>query len=326
MFRVLSMVLFFLVIGCNNQKCREALEPAPISLQLERFDQDIFNAESASQIENFLNDHPSFAKLFLDLDEYPNSKILADKLFILMQNPSIDTLFVEAEEAFKGVDEIVDNLEAALGRLKVYFPQTPSPKVQLAFTGFYKDLVITNEQIIIGTDFFIGKDASYLPQQIPDYILNRYDTEHLPTNIIQFISSQFIQQTNGETMLSEMIDYGKSYYFLSKLLPCTSENILIGYTAEEWENSFENDEVIWANFVENKLLYETNHQTKQKFLGERPNVYEIGNKCPGRIGRWLGWQIVKAYAENADISMKEILAEKDANEIFRLSRYKPSGS
>jgi len=122
-----------------------------------------------------------------------------------------------------------------------------------------------------------------------------------------------------------MIDHGKSYYLLSKLLPCTSENILIGYTEEEWKESFENDAIIWANFVENKLLYETNHQMKQKFLGERPNVYEIGEKCPGRIGRWLGWQIVKSYVDQTGVSVQGLMNETDANKLFSASKYKPLG-
>ena len=127
-------------------------------------------------------------------------------------------------------------------------------------------------------------------------------------------------------MLAEMIDHGKSYYLLSQLLPCTPNHILIGYTKKEWKDSFDNEVIIWANFIENELLYETNHQMKQKFLGERPNVYEIGEKCPGRIARWLGWQIVNDYVKNTGGSVQELMAEKDASKILRLSKYKPSGS
>ena len=124
-------------------------------------------------------------------------------------------------------------------------------------------------------------------------------------------------------MLAEMIDYGKSYYLLGKILPCTPGNILIGYSEEEWEDIYENDAIIWANFVQNEWLYETDHTMKQRFLGERPNVYEIGDKCPGRIGRWVGWEIVEAYAERTGASVQDIMAETDFNKIFTESKYKP---
>jgi len=323
MLRVLSMILLLLVIACDQQLCRETVEPEAVELTLQRIDQEIFQAKSSTEIEKILEKNESFANLFLDAGEYPNTKVLAEQIFKLFKNPSIDTLFQESQNAFNNLDQIIAELEDALGRLKVYFPQAPEPIIQTVVTGLYKDLIITNEEVIIGMDFFIGKNASYPPQQIPEYILKRYTTEHLSANIIQFISSQFVQQSSGETMLAEMIDHGKSYYLLSKLLPCTPENILIGYTEEEWQDAFENDAIIWANFVENEILFETSHEVKQKFLGERPNVYEIGEKCPGRIGRWLGWQIVNAYVDKTGVSVQTLLAEKDANKIFRLSEYKP---
>ena len=326
MLRVLIVLAILFVSGCSDQKCRNTVDPISVELEVQRIDQQLFQSNSADDIEQLLNDNEKFAHLFLDADEYPSHKILAEQIFTLFQNLSIDTLYQESQNAFKDFDGLVTEIEEALGRLKVYFPQAPTPIIQTAITGLYKDLVITNEQIIIGMDFFIGKDASYPPQQIPEYILKRYDTEHLPANIIQFVSSQFIQQAKEETMLAEMVDHGKSYFLLSKLLPCTPEHILIGYTDEEWSDSFENDAIIWASFVENEVLYQTDHTMKQKFLGERPNVYEIGDKCPGRIGRWLGWQIVNSYMENTGTSVQDLMAEKDANKIFRLSQYKPSGS
>ncbi len=325
MYRVLFILSIVLFTQCSDKSCRDTVEPIPIQLEVERIDQELFQAQSSGAIEALLASYPGFAQYFLDVDQYPSKKILAERMFSLYQNPSIDTLYQESLAAFEDIDLLTVELEEAFGRLSVYYPQTKVPKIQTAVTGLYKDLFISNEQIIIGMDFFIGSNASYPPQQIPEYILRRYTIEHLPSNIMQFVSSQYIQQSNDDTMLAEMIDHGKSYYLLSKILPCTPENILIGLTEDEWNDSFNNDDIIWANFIENELLYSTDHQMKQKFLGERPNVYEIGEKCPGRIGRWLGWQIVKNYAENTDVSVQNVMAETDANKIFRLSEYKPSG-
>ena len=323
---VLLIICLVLFTACSNDRCRESIAPKPVALELDRLDESIFAAKSAEDIARLLNDFPQFANYFLLADQYPSDSILAHQLFQLVQNPSIDTLYKESIEAFADLEGLIASLEMSFGRLSAYYPDTKFPKVQTAFTGLYKDLFISNEYIIIGMDFFIGEGASYKPQQIPDYILRRYTTEHLPANIMQFVSSQFIQVSKEETMLAEMINYGKSYYLLSKILPCTPAHILIGYTEEEWEDSFDNDATIWANLIENELLFETNHQMKQKFLGERPNVYEIGDKCPGRIGRWVGWQIVNAYAEKSGVAVTDLMKETDINKIFRVSQYKPSGS
>lgn len=322
---VLLMICVVFLGSCANQQCRESVDPESVVLRVERLEQELFESESAAEVEEFLKSYPDFAQFFLHSDQYPADSILANRMFGLIKNKAIDTLYQESLEAFENFDGVVSTLESGLGRLKVYYPQTPSPFVQTCVTGLYNDLFISNEHIMIGMDFFIGPDATYKPQQIPNYILERYTTDHLAASILQFISSQYISTSKGDAMLNEMIDYGKSYYLLSKILPCTDENVLIGYSEEEWSDIYKNDAIIWANFVENELLYETNHTIKQKFLGERPNVYEIGDKCPGRIGRWLGWEIVKAYAQKSGASVQQIMNETNANKIFTQSGYKPSG-
>ncbi|WP_425389773.1 hypothetical protein [Ekhidna sp.] len=323
---VLLMICVVFLASCANQQCRDSVEPETVVLRVERLEQELFQSESSKEVEEFLKDHSNFSELFLHADQYPADSILANRMFGLIQNPSIDTLYREAIRAFKDFDEVVRTLEDGLGRLKVYYSQAPSPTVQTCVTGLYNDLFISNEHIMIGMDFFIGPDATYKPQQIPYYILQRYTTDHLAASILQFISSQYIATSRGDAMLAEMIDYGKSYYLLSKILPCTPGHVLIGYTEEEWTDIYENDEIIWANFVQNEWLFETDHTMKQRFLGERPNVYEIGDKCPGRIGRWVGWEIVNAYAEQTGASVQQIMKETDFNKIFTESKYKPSGS
>ena len=57
---------------------------------------------------------------------------------------------------------------------------------------------------------------------------------------------------------------------------------------------------------------------------ERPNVFEIGNKCPGRIGAWLGWEIVNEYSKNNNaLSLQEIMANPDAQDILNKAKYNP---
>jgi hypothetical protein len=63
---------------------------------------------------------------------------------------------------------------------------------------------------------------------------------------------------------------------------------------------------------------------KQKYLAERPKTIEVGEKCPGRIAQWVGWQIVNRYIEtNPETSLPELMQISDANKLFKESRYKP---
>lgn len=313
----------FLFACCKREQCRESVKPASIEMKVERLEEELFQSTSAVEVEHFLDRHRMLADMFLDARQYPSDSILAYRMYQLIKNPSIDTLYQESIRAPIVFNQALHDLEEGLGRLKYFYPETKIPIVQTVVTGLYKDIFISEDYIIIGMDFFVGQDATFKPLDIPNYILKRYNIEHLPSIIIKFISSQYVKPGKGEDLLTEMIDFGKNYYLLSKLLPCTPERVLIGYTKEEWDDVFAHDKIIWANFIQNEWLYETNYSIKQKFLGERPNVYEIGDKCPGRIGVWLGWQIVNAYMEKSNVTMQELLTETDHKMIFMTSQYKP---
>jgi uncharacterized protein YjaZ len=70
-------------------------------------------------------------------------------------------------------------------------------------------------------------------------------------------------------------------------------------------------------------LYENNLFIKKKYMDERPKTLEIGNKCPGRIGEWVGWEIVKKYMAEQNIALPELMENSDAQRVFMQSKYKP---
>jgi hypothetical protein len=108
------------------------------------------------------------------------------------------------------------------------------------------------------------------------------------------------------------------------MMPCTPDSLIIWYDGEELANVEENRKLLWYHFLENELLFETNHIVKQKYMDERPNVFEIGSQCPGRIGAWIGWDIVKAYHQrHEEVSLQELMAKPDAREILDGAKYNP---
>lgn len=111
---------------------------------------------------------------------------------------------------------------------------------------------------------------------------------------------------------------------MERVMPCVPDSIIIGYTSPQIQEVENNMDIIWSYFIENKLFYETNSLEIHRFTGEAPKVAVIGEKCPGRIGRYIGWQIVKTYMDkNPEVTLKELMKETDAAKIFKLSKYKP---
>ena len=127
-----------------------------------------------------------------------------------------------------------------------------------------------------------------------------------------------------KTVLADMIAYGKAYYFAKQMMPCTPDSIFIAYTQEEITGSIKNEGLIWYRLVEDQVLYETSHQVKQKYIDERPKTVEVGEKCPGRIGTWIGWAIVNAYMKRyPETTLPQLMNLPSADKIFKDSKYKP---
>jgi hypothetical protein len=294
----------------------------PVSIEVERLEYDLFDAQDAGTISDFLKQNNSMTQLLLHGDQYPNRDVLADRMFSLTKDPFVDTLFMEAVNAFNQ-PKFETEMSRAITWLQYYFPEAKTPKVQTVVTGLYNDLVVTDELIIIGLDFFIGADASYRPMDIPQYILKRYNQNFLTSTVLKFLVSSYATSGEETSLLSEMIDYGKVYYLLGKIMPCTPDDLIIGYEPQEIVDVYAYQELIWARIIEQEVLYSTDEFTKKKFIGERPNVYELGDDCPGRIGAWIGWQIVKHYMDKTNASMQELMENRNHHEIFTTSGYKP---
>lgn len=294
-------------------------------IQVERLENELFAMESVGEVRQFLREHPTLTTEFLGSAQYPGDSILAEVLLSRMNNPYIDTLRRESDRVFGDMSGVISDLKQAIARLKVFYPEAKVPKVQTMVTGFgTSEMYVSDSLIIIGLDYYIGEGASFRPNEYPNYILKRYQPAYIVPAIMLMLSEPYVvTDYQDQTMLADMIYYGKKYHFAKSTMPCAQDSLLIWYSGKELEDIHENQHIIWGNFLQNELLFETSHITKEKFLGERPNTYEISAVCPGRIGAWVGWEIVRKYAaENPEVSMPEVMAFSDANQLLNASNYK----
>lgn len=317
--------MVLLLFSCGSDNCRDvgAVIEEQITIKIERLENDLFASRDVGDVLRLLRSNPDVSKSFLHSDQYPSDSILASQIFELISDPFVDTLKNEALVAFEQNSEFQEDISGLFSILNQYYPQERFPVVKTIVSGLYSDLFISNELIVVGLDYFIGPNASYKPQDVPQYIQKRYTQRHLAPIIAKFIANSYSTTGTENTLLSEMIDFGKVNYLVSRLLPCKADSLIMGYSPFELDMAKKNREVIWANFIENELLYETSEFMKQKFLGERPNIHEISKNCPGRVGAWIGWEIVEAYMKEEDVSVQALLADTDHHKIFTKSKYKP---
>jgi len=324
---VLGSLVFLSSCGQDGTaKCELSPEVARVEapVQLQRLEQPFFRIKTVAEAQQFVRQHELFADQFLQRRQYPSEEVLGQALVKLATNAGLQKLGKEAEVEFKDTNALQSQLQRMFQHVRYYFPDFRVPPVATFVSGLSQDLFVNDSLMVISLDFFVGPKASYRPN-MPEYILRRYAPAYLLPTAALAVSSKYNQhQLTNQTMLSEMVQFGKSLYFAEKVLPCTTDTLLVGFTAKELAGAQFNESKIWAHFIEKNLLYNTAPFTIQKYMGERPNVPEIGQTCPGRVGAWVGWQIVRKYmSEHPNVTLKQLMAEKDPQRILSESHYRP---
>ncbi len=303
----------------------ELNEAEKVSIRVERLEEELFSLNSVQEVEFFISSHPVLAKEFLGLEQYPSNSILAKELYKRIKNPYVDTLYNETIASFGDFNDLQLEFEEAFSYIKHYYPNFEAPVIKTMITGFgSSEMYVGNDQIIIGLEYYIGSGAKYRPPGIPQYILPRYDKAYIVPAVMLLYANNFLKEDlSDQTMLADMMYYGKKFYFAKHMMPCAPDSLLVWYSGQELTDVEENKDVIWYHFLNNELLYNTNHFEKQKYMDERPNVAEIGEKCPGRVGSWVGWDITKAFMKNnPSVTLQELMANPSAKDILTKSKYK----
>ena len=330
MLRALFVFLFVLSLdlsSCQKSETACALDPDRLAtradLTIVRLEQDFFASRSETEVLHLLEKYPEVTALVLDEESYPNRDSLVQQLLRIHGDSSMQALNAAVASEFADISDLKQELEQAFAYLQSYYPDFKAPKVYTYVSGFGIDLLVEEDLLVIGLDYFLPNDHVFQPD-LPRYIASRYDRKHLVPMIVLALSSRYnTVDPSDNTLLAEMLFYGKAYHFVKAILPCTEDQYIFGYTPEQIKASWDNEDLIWAHFVENELLFQSNPFEIRKYIGEAPATDAISPEAPGRLGRWIGWNIVEEYRTKQDLSLPELMREADAKKLFRNSGYRP---
>ncbi|MBP6386816.1 MAG: gliding motility protein [Pseudarcicella sp.] len=327
---ILLLSLFFCTSCKYTDNKEDSIKKIDVNISITPMDSLLFNAKNANEVLSILTQHSSVVENYFKTSPQKFQE-LAPKVFSLVNNPSLKDFYKQSKEkTFFGNNQLRTDFEEAFRHIKYYYPNFKEPKIYTFFTGFggggmipNTDLFVSDSVILVGLDYFMGKKAKYLPD-VFDYQLKQLTTRSIVPKAVMFLSQKYNMVNHEDrTLLADMVYFGKSLEFAQTMSPSIPDSTIIGYTHQEMEDTHNFQDDVWAYFIDNKLLFATDEPKKSKMLGARPNTSEIGTTCPGSVGKWLGWRIVKKYLkENKKVTLQELMKSNDANQILQLSQYK----
>ena len=320
-----------LLWSCSKEK--EAKSIPEIKWDFQRIERDMAAAKSDAEMATLLSKHPEISIGYFSASP-EKTPYLAQDLFLLYANPALRKFYDQSQEmAFFGGDALEKELKEAFTKIQDEFPGVKTPKIRTVFSGFggvgggeftAQNLVVSDSLIIIGLDFFMGVRGLYKAPNVYEYQMRRLEPKAMVAQVILQYSAFLIKQTeNDASLLSDMIWYGKGYVFTKTILPSVSDSLIFGYTNQELAETNAFQKEVWEHFIDRKLLFSSDKNTKAKYLDDRPKTTEIGPACPGSIGRWLGWRIVDSYwKQKPKLSLAKIVTDPEANRLFLDSGYR----
>jgi hypothetical protein len=134
-----------------------------------------------------------------------------------------------------------------------------------------------------------------------------------------------LKTANHRSFLSKIVEEGKKSYLLDCYLPFFSEKEKTGYSMKKLLWAQQNEEQVWKFFMEKELLYSTDTRLNKRFIENAPfSKFYTGqdNQSPGKIGGYIGWQIVRSFMKQNDVSLQKLIT-MDAQRLLDQSKYKP---
>ncbi|WP_353780123.1 gliding motility lipoprotein GldB [Winogradskyella sp. 3972H.M.0a.05] len=313
---LLILCILFSVVACKKEsKLQGDIAKIDVDFFVERFEKAFDDAKP--------EDLPKLKEAFPFF--FPER--FNDSIWIEQMNDSLQKeLRYEVLKTFAEFKDVEQDIEQLFQHLKYYDRFFKEPRVvTLTNDVRYREKVfVTDTIVLIALDNYLGKDHKFYGN-IAGFLSQNFNRERIVVDLAEEYAKRYAYQATKRTLLDEMIYFGKLHYFKDAVVPFKSDAEKIGYTEEQLAWSEANENEVWSYFVERELLFSTDSKLPSRFINPAPfsKFYlEIDNESPGRLGQYIGWQIVRKYMEDNDVELMDMM-QKEAKEIFDNTKYKP---
>lgn len=331
-FLLLTACCYFSCDNKTKHKIPEAVTEQPFSLKINRFDKDLFALKSdtaKSGIAGLAEKYPDFFYLFtkqiINIGDSSNPQ-MASLLKGFLNDTYINEMYNEVKNQYKDLDEYNKELTQAFKGYHYFFPPAKVPEITYFVSGYNYANVTTAHTLAIGLEMYLGQNYKpYSLMEIPVYKQKLMRKEYFVADAMQaWIGTEFEKQEDYASLLHQMLHKAKVIYTIEQLMPEVPDTVLFGYSAAQLDWCRQNEAKIWAHFIEKKLLFAALRGDSYKYINEGPFTAGFPRESPGKLGVWVGYQIIKKYADQqANNTLKQLFENHNAQQILTQSKYKP---
>lgn len=309
---------------CSVNKTNEGLP----EFKIIRFDTDLYQYIVQNAPDSVLQRDTDFLDVFgegvLAIGK-SDSVGFYSRLKDYFSEPTLLGIYSDEQEKFAELTEINKELSKGLSVFFQQFPQIKPPKVYMHVSGFSRNIVVTDDILSLSADKYLGADYPVYQDFFYDYQRQLMNPDRIvPDYLLGFMIANLPFAGDEDVLLDRMLYEGKLRYILSQLLPDRQIWEYIGYSKEQYEWCTRHQSQIWKTILENHHLFTANYLTTNQYLKDAPYTAYLPVESPGKVGVWLGFQIISAYMkQNPKTNWQELMENAKYQELLKQSKYKP---
>jgi len=330
-FALLCVFVFFLT-GCK-QRNRFAIDVDKhrVEVNINRFDKALISLDTSKmhdEIVRLYEEFPDFFPVFISnilfIDPSDTLRVV-EYIREFLSDDEFSGVNQAVLEQFADVSDIERLFSTAYTYIRYYFPEIVLPEIYFFVSGFNMSIIMADNIIAMGADKYLGSDFPLYQQITYRYMLINMNRENIAPDLISaLLFRSFPMRSSHNRLIDNMLHRGKVMYLLSIFMPDVKDEFLIGYSTEQirWSRRYERN--IWAAMIDQKDLFSTDRFTIGQYVNEAPFTNRISPDSPGRIGTWIGWQIVRSYMQrNQHATLRDLVNTTEYQELLENSGYRP---
>ncbi len=311
-------LMIFIFASCSSNSYEVNVDEVPLNVDFVNLDSIAFHANWSERDELFMGLKKTDAELFNFAFSFAlEIPLTSDTAFRnglnrFYNNPYISLLEKKIQTKQKWRKETSEVLLNGFKRMTYFLPRWKTPKtIYFINSRFAASAYCTDRSIAIGQERYLGP-ADKLIQDLPSNQFYGWIKDAMKPNFVcpdaflVWISSHGLEETS-ENYASEMIRWGKMLFLAHICLPELSEADIVRYSKKDFEWAIASEKSFWEYLVDEEILFKTDEETRMNFLHEGPFTTGLPQESPDRMGRFMGYMIVKQYMENNDVSPKELI-------------------
>lgn len=241
-----------------------------------------------------------------------DDSLILNSVQTFIKDPYIQSIEKAIAVKHKNSSKYHTDIVEGMRHLKFHFPQMKIPKATVFVNScFQSSAFCTENEIVIGLERYLGKDEPLLKKLPSDvfyeWIKKGMEPQFLTRDAIcGWILTQF-EQKEDANLAESMVNWGKVLYSVEAAFPDEKKEIIVRYTAEELKWAEENEKAFWSYLINEKLLFVFNQREKNNMLRPGPTTIGLPKAGgPDRLGQYLGWQMVRNYMKENDITLAQL--------------------